>query len=311
MIFFNKFKKCAGIRQGDFIISIQDNDVRWSKHSDVVSRIRSQQTSVKLTLLNCKTIPREVPIFCEDNQNNKIKNCFDKSENTILSPSSCKKILSNNFNSDEPGLIENHIWWNKAERIKKNVTKSEKPRQRIFKMPNGFSSTRSKSPFFNFFENNFVTNKICNIVENSSNNLNQKCSKNKLNNFFKSTNNLSSQKSDDFKDSKDNIAFWNNLKSIKNPITNTITLGRKFKRNVLKLNLFNNINEANIQNSSQKLDINIPPNYKIPPLPTNTSSVKCKKLRTKNRLKELDKLSNNVKDNLKTNKKNEIFYKTI
>lgn len=210
-------------------------------------------------------------------------------------------------------MIENHIWWNKAERNKKNLTKFEKPKQRIFKMPNGLNSIRSKSPFFNLLENNFVTNKICNIVENNSKNSNLKYSKYKLNNLFRSTNNLCSPKNNDCRDSKDNIAFWNNLKSIKNPITNTITLGRKFKRNVLKLNLFSNLSDTNNLNSCQKFDEDIPKNFKIPPLTNakNTSSVKFKKLKTKNKLKELDKLNNNVKDDLKKNRKNEIFYKTI
>ncbi|RNA32588.1 isoform A [Brachionus plicatilis] len=300
-VVFLVLNMCAGIRQGDFIIAIQDTDVRWSKHGEVVSKIRSQLTSVKLTLLSCKTIPREVPIFCEDNQNNKIKNCCDKTESAVLSPTSCKKILSNNFNSDEPDLIENHIWWNKFESEKKSFAKSERLRQRIFKLPNGMHSTRCKSPFVNLIENNFLTNKICHAAKNGSNNLEEKCSRYKLNNLFRSTNNLCPQKQDQSKDTKENIVFWTNLQSsIKTPLTNTLTLGRKFKKNVLKLSLFNNFNsnEADNINESKNLDENTPHSHKMPPLP---STVKSKKLRRKIKLKELDKT--NETDGLLKNKK--------
>lgn len=48
--------KSAGIREGDFIIAIQDQDVRWSKHAQVVERIRSNINSVKLTLVSARII---------------------------------------------------------------------------------------------------------------------------------------------------------------------------------------------------------------------------------------------------------------
>lgn len=259
-------------------------------------------------MLSCKSIPREIPIFCEDNINNKINNCYDKTENAILSPSSCKKILLNNFNSDEADVIDNHIWWNKPEKNKKNFSKTDKLKQRIFKFPNGIHSIRSKSPFVNIIEKNLVTNKICNTVENNSNILGEKCSRYKFNNLFKSSNNLYASKYDHSNEAKENIAFWENLKSIKGPITNTITLGRKFKKNVLKLSLFNNFNETNSKNMNdvKKIDENNPEDCKIPPLPS-----KSKKFKKKFKIRELNKEIKHDNDYSLINNKNDFFYRTI
>jgi hypothetical protein len=54
--------KNAGIREGDFIIAIQDQDVRWSKHNEVVEKIRSCVTYVKLTLVNVERIDSDIKI---------------------------------------------------------------------------------------------------------------------------------------------------------------------------------------------------------------------------------------------------------
>lgn len=55
---------------------------------------------------------------------------------------------------------------------------------------------------------------------------------------------------------KESAVFWQNLsvKSLKVPFTNTITLGRKFKRNVLKLSIFNSFSDSsgNLNAADQK-----------------------------------------------------------
>ena len=54
--------KSIGIREGDYIIAIQDQDVRWSKHVQVVEKIRSHANTVKLTLVNVKPISKEFQV---------------------------------------------------------------------------------------------------------------------------------------------------------------------------------------------------------------------------------------------------------
>ncbi len=72
-----------------------------------------------------------------------------------------------------------------------------------------------------------------------------------LRSFKKSLNNLNSTQpiqfnlEDDEIANKENIQFLKNLKSLKIPFTNTITLGRKFKRNVLKLSIFSSFSGSN------------------------------------------------------------------
>ncbi|CAF0715873.1 unnamed protein product [Brachionus calyciflorus] len=329
----NSYAYSAGIREGDFIIAIQDHDVRWSKHAQVVAKIRSQITSVKLTLISVRQIPKEIPIFCQDNEFNKIKNCSDKIENAIMTPSSRKKILSNNFNTTEPSLVENHIWWNKENDKKPSSPKTERQKQRIFKLPQNStkSHTRSKSPFINFVENNIVTStasKLCNLARNTSSNLHEKHSRPKLASLFMSTNNLYAQNigSDKEDEVKENSIFWDNLKSIKTPLTNTITLGRKFKKNVLKLSIFNtfNNNSGNGNENKDEIDkskdansenehISISNANKMPPLPPNVNcTVKLAKTKKKNKIKELMKLTQNDTEKLLLgNNKNDIIYKTI
>jgi hypothetical protein len=48
--------KNAGIRAGDYIIGIHDNDVRWLKHSQVIDKIRSCPNYLKLTLVKVTPI---------------------------------------------------------------------------------------------------------------------------------------------------------------------------------------------------------------------------------------------------------------
>lgn len=66
---------------------------------------------------------------------------------------------------------------------------------------------------------------------------------------------------DDEISDKENLLFWQNIKSLKTPFTNTITLGRKFKRNVLKLSIFNSFAGSNSDlsgdKSTQKSDVGI------------------------------------------------------
>lgn len=223
--------------------------MRWSKHAQVVDKIRSQVNSVKLTLINIRSIPKEIPIFCDDNENKKIKNCSDKLLTNTITPSCKKKIISTNFNSTNSAMNENNIGWNESE----TISKGQKIRQRFFRLPNSKTETRSKSPFVQM-ENNL--NKLCNQITDKIKNKNS----------FKSTSNLYTDERIQFNDqddeicSRENAAFWENLKSIKTPLTNTITLGRRFKRNVMKLNIFSSFN-SNIghekEEKMQKMRIRI------------------------------------------------------
>ncbi len=56
---------------------------------------------------------------------------------------------------------------------------------------------------------------------------------------------LFNKEDDEIYNDRDNLKFWHHLKSVKLPtLTNTITLGRKFKSNVLKMSIFNTFSAA-------------------------------------------------------------------
>ena len=246
--------------------------------------------------------------------------------------------------------------------------KSQKLRHRLFRMPQTNASSSLSAATANLLgkENNHsslviaAATKLTNLAKASSTNMphlsrsykdinhidniilmsTNTNSKNLLksrNNFsiFKSTSNLNEPErinfnieDDEIGDDKENALFWQNLKSIKNNFTNTITLGRKFKKNVLKLSIFSSFSlnksnsgadSANLGDEQPKSDKNcksedklctstvVSPESKRPSLPntstsTNTcakppvnlSSAKNKQLKKQKRLKELEKAANSI-----------------
>lgn len=89
--------------------------------------------------------------------------------------------------------------------------------------------------------------------------------------------------------------LWQNLKSLKTPLTSTITLGRRFKRNVLKLSIFNSFSTStsnlNSEKSLSKTDlkaggIELETKSTATPAKQHMSS---KLLKKKKKLKELEK----------------------
>lgn len=277
------FLKSAGIREGDFIIAIQDQDVRWSKHMQVVEKIRSQTNSVKLTLVSVKPIPKEVPIFCEDQERNRIKNCSDTGKSTKESP---VKFYSTGCFST-PQMNENHIWWaNQADEPQSAAPKTPKLHQRFFRLPH----SSSKTSILNLNSaDSAITNaaqKLCNLARGASNSIKQIHVPDtvRLPASSKSVSNLNTAEKIQFNEEDDEICtreeenalFWQSLKNIKTPLTNTITLGRKFKKNVLKLNIFNSFLIPN-QSAATCATISGPSEAKIvptlpPTAPTSSSS---------------------------------------
>ena len=100
-----------------------------------------------------------------------------------------------------------------------------------------------------------AANRLYNLAKNTTSTVNlsvtEVASTPTLKSFKKSLNNLNSTQpiqfnlEDDEIANKENILFLKNLKSLKIPFTNTITLGRKFKRNVLKLSIFSSFSASN------------------------------------------------------------------
>ncbi len=75
-----------GIREGSFIIEIQDHDVRWLKHNQVVERIRSYPHAIKLTLISVRELPREFHPSCsiEEEPKSSAAHMQDELENIKL-----------------------------------------------------------------------------------------------------------------------------------------------------------------------------------------------------------------------------------
>lgn len=310
-----------------------------------------------MTLISAKPIPREVPIFCDDNQNNKIKNCSDTPINNTISGSSLlkKKIFPSSLT-----INENHKWWN-SDNSTQNTPKTQRLRN-LFKLTNERPPITSENP--NVAD---AMNKLCNLaMENSTKgstanipsaynrSISRGSSKNKAKNAS-STKLFSSSYLDEkinFNEEDDEIneKLWNNLKSSKFPFTNTITLGRRFKKNVLKLSIFNsfNINTTNTKEADVKIvspttstnlkenktnsnspaspQANTNNNTATSPTsttnpnnllrkPTNISSSKNKLLKTKKKLERIIDAANNHK--IQSDTKNQIMspnpniYKTI
>lgn len=184
--------KHVGIREGDYIIAIQDQDVRWSKHSQVVDKIRSYSNIVKLTLINIKPIIKESAIMCEEEEEKftKLKNSPAMTQRLRhrLSPKSGVKT--------KPNRLFNFV--------KRNSTPQNIPLNKIFLQQQPIIFNREDDEIYN---------------------------------------------------DKDNLRFWQHLNT---KFTNTITLGRKFKRNVLKMSIFNTFSTSEIEppHSTDKIDNN-------------------------------------------------------
>lgn len=91
--------KSAGIKVGDFIIAIQDQDVRWSKHAQVVDKIRSCSNYVKLTLISSKPLTNETqqtPKITHSTNSIANKNHIDNTK--ILNNQSSKGKLKSTIN---------------------------------------------------------------------------------------------------------------------------------------------------------------------------------------------------------------------
>lgn len=88
--------------------------------------------------------------------------------------------------------------------------------------------------------------------------------------------------------------LWQNLKSLKTPLTSTITLGRRFKRNVLKLSIFNSFSTStsnlNSEKSLSKTDLKAGGIELEKPTATPAKQhMSSKLLKKKKKLKELEK----------------------
>jgi C-terminal processing protease CtpA/Prc len=56
--------QAAGLRDGDFIIGINDIDVKWSLHDEVVSLIKESGNSLKLRVTSPMTYPSPSKSVC-------------------------------------------------------------------------------------------------------------------------------------------------------------------------------------------------------------------------------------------------------
>lgn len=196
-----------------------------------------------------------------------------------------------------------------------------------------------------------AANKLCNLAKNSTSNLPLSTHSfrdadltkpmeinktQKFKGYFKSTNNINDNAinfndEDDEINDKENALFWQNLNKIKIPFTNTITLGRKFKKNVLKLSIFNsfsiNTNDSGKQSKNMKTPDspsvdNKVEDSKLSYSPSMTQKLtaakppinltKTKLLKKQKKMKELEKLGAKTSDKSKLfSSLNPIIYKTI
>jgi hypothetical protein len=355
----------VGVREGDFIIAIQDQDVRWSKHNQIVEKIRSHTNQVKLTLINVKHKNIESERTTDQSDLNKL-NEFDKISKYFISTRK-SEIDFNNLNG-------NHIRWPKSSLMDdlnkstndnnnnyndlQNIPKSRKLHQRLFRLPqylNNHSiiaSNQDKNEITNMNENN----KLSNMRKISASSMNDekrqskyndtKVKNNRINKSFNSVNNLNIIEAinfnveDDEIGDRENAIFWQNLKTMKLPFTNTITLGRRFKKNVLKLGIFNSFTSniesqinLNKKNLYDEIDVNNEAkrtfmNESTKSTNSSTKNVnsnrnlylslgRTKQLKKQKKLKKLEKIKTELINNESNQNEpikiadNKIIYKTI
>jgi hypothetical protein len=304
------------------------------KHVQVVEKIRSHDTVVKLTLIKVLPITREVPIFCEDNETNRIKKCSDQE---------CKtNNYSDNLFSKHKSANEKKLWdlllSNKDQNNSSaQISRSLRIKQCLQKLSNHSQST---AKLFNDLSSNEVENfqvanaatKLCNLANQQQNNTFETL---KFSKKFKSASNIyySSSPKINFNDEDDEI-YGLRGKLPKSPsssaLAHTITIGRRLKDNVMKLSIFNLFSASNkdltsIQNSKsiETLDASgesvlndiSKPNVMLN-ISTNTSkSTKVKMLKKQKKIKKLEKLC--LKHQLEkeksdlSNPESDIMYKTI
>lgn len=296
-----------------------------------------------------------MPIFCDDAEKNKLRNCSD--QHIVNKPEPAAKMIS----SPKSGSAnEKHQWWkptmtfieSTSEQTQPSPPKTPKLHQRLFRLPNTSSKTNTPihMPLNDSFSN--AANRLCNLARGASSSIKQQTtdwtttftkksassastskSVQNLNNVF--DNKIQFNEEDDEISNRENQVFWQSLKNLKTPFTNTITLGRKFRKNVLKLNIFNSfsansgiIPPSNVYDSSTtKLDVNNtdePPvklkNAKddddddvqlkmIPTLPPQTPRSKHAKIKLTRKQKKLNKLE--TQHLLDSGQANQLVYKTI
>ena len=106
---------------------------------------------------------------------------------------------------------------------------SQRVRHRLFKQPQSPGTIKS------------ATNRLLNFVKSGT-----QLTDSKIPSKVHQTPILFNKEDDEIYNDRDNLKFWQHLKSVKLPtLTNTITLGRKFKSNVLKMNIFSTFSVQN------------------------------------------------------------------
>jgi hypothetical protein len=253
------------VRAGDYLLAVQDVDVKWSRHAQVVERIKSHHhsCSVKLTLVRARPISREVAIFCgEDNEANNIRKCSDLVEQKS-NPS--KPISTKSLN-------ERKLWNMLASKNKTSqqqqsssseqavVPKSLRIKQCLMQKLSASSSKKDRySQQLDLLDDAngsmlTATTKLCDLASSQSNLLfafetvmNPKdtaTAGHKLSNKFKSVSDLLSSNESTARFVTTNrggqsVKSAGSRKWSSSPLTSTITLGRRFKANVMKLSIFN------------------------------------------------------------------------
>lgn len=282
-----------------------------------MEKIRSNPYIVKLTLVNIHEFSREVPIYCDESQTVKETNMINEIEsirkkNVETATPTGKTIYSSYINSNQN---DNYIT-KKFSHLIENSTPSASIRQRLFKsskltnFPAVPSTVNSSS--------NLVldaANKLYNLAKTTGSTVNLSNTESSvptLNTYKSERYNVSINSSepiqfnteDDEIDDKENLLFWQNMKSLKTPLTNTITLGRKFKRNVLKLSIFNSFSNLHDKAPSKStLDTN-ENTEAVPEIKPTPSYSKNKLLKKRKKLKELEK--NNMESFKKINADNKV-----
>ncbi len=269
-----------GIREGSYIIAIQDHDVRWLRHNQVVERIRSYSHAIKLTVVCARELTREFYTPCENedpkttsaNMEDELESI--KMNNVDVLPSLNGKTTYSDFlNKSANHQNDSYLSKKFISLIEQTTTPKTSIRKRLFKNSklSGFA-TNGPVVVPPIMENKINTpsildaaNRLYNLAKNTTSTVNLSVtevgSTPTLRSFKRSMINLNStvpiqfNLEDDEIANKENVQFLKNLKSLKTPFTNTITLGRKFKRNVLKLSIFNSLSgsNSNLSNGGDKI----------------------------------------------------------
>ena len=245
---------------------------------------------------------------------NEIENIRKKNVETTTPTG--KTIYSSYLNSSQN---ENYIT-KKFSHLIENSTPSASIRQRLFKSSKLTNFPPAAPPSVN--SSNLVmdaANKLYNLAKTTGSTVN-------LNNVESSVPTLNTYKSERYNVSinnvngairfnpeddeivdKENLLFWQNMKSLKTPLTNTITLGRKFKRNVLKLSIFNSFSNLHDKAPSKgNLDTKEATEPVAVEIKPTQSYSKNKLLKKRKKLKDLEKNNMDAFKKINADKKTEI-----